>query len=972
MSRTQSSGSQPNADMKELMTVPYHGIGVPVFEKDNGSAPAEYFYSPLLILQRNTVKPTQNRIQRVWQATFSVLMWDPKFTSIVRDAITNATGMDASNATIQPLPIERIRLEVTDKQWYEADTKWLPFTMQETVQFTLKCADEASARELCSIIHEDTDSFLDTVMVRYMPKGHSTVTKSIAVEADKLKDNDMLATMLEQFPDQDSIYLTPDDAKALVNKMSGTLRQAESNDLKNIDLTPLVKFLEAALEVQPLKKEDFVRDLWDVLYWSNSTLRPDELAQKLNQILGESDEAKKADIQKWFKSPVTTRNKLKDKDAADNDSELASLMPDARKYTEWNGQEFVPKPMDLVQITVSKLRKSASLGTVELSPSQSDSRFCGRLRILIVEQEEVLPNVTTAATEQPSGNGVLSPEEPQTTVLKTETGTEQAPSAPTVRYLDRILAESQRITAGPPEIYQAALHLVAEDKTHMLRKFTVGTAPQPHAGSKVILVVGSTGAGKTTLINGLFNYFFGVKWTDSARLKVIVEEGEAEQAHSVTKWVSCYEAVQQFDSPSPYSLTIVDTPGFGDTAGLTRDREIVQQLKSLFTTNNTNFVGLDHIDAVCIVVQSALARLTPTQRFIFDSILSIFGKNIAKNIFLLCTFADGATPPVLAGVKAADVPYLDWFPFNNSALYADNDPNAKTPSKLYWDMGTESVQKFLASLVQVKPQSLSLTREVLKERAQLEAAVSDLQPRINYGLGKMEEIRQLQEVVKQHERKIEDNKDFSVEVDEPYIIKVTLDPGQYVTNCMVCNMTCHFPCRYANDEDKVHCSAMTNGQCVVCPKGCPWDKHCNNQFRFDTGTKKIIRTMEEIKKAYTQAKGEKVTSVTLLKRMEEHLQQVTKKVIENLFTCNDCLNRLDQIALRPNVMATAQYVEILIETEKSEKRPNFMQRIAALEEAKKKAIFIEKARQVGGRHDPKNILKRKDGWLEELFGGQCQ
>jgi hypothetical protein len=82
-------------------------------------------------------------------------------------------------------------------------------------------------------------------------------------------------------------------------------------------------------------------------------------------------------------------------------------------------------------------------------------------------------------------------------------------------------------------------------------------------------------------------------------------------------------------------LHIIDTPGFGDTRGIIRDKAIVDQIREFFTTPGDQ--GISFLDAVCFVTQAPLARLTPPQRYIFDAILSVFGQDIASNIYVLIT-----------------------------------------------------------------------------------------------------------------------------------------------------------------------------------------------------------------------------------------------------------------------------------------------------------------------------------------------
>lgn len=112
------------------------------------------------------------------------------------------------------------------------------------------------------------------------------------------------------------------------------------------------------------------------------------------------------------------------------------------------------------------------------------------------------------------------------------------------------------------------------------------------------------------------NYLFNVHWDDVCRFKVIIEDSEElEQASSMTKWITAYTVYTLHDCPSPYSLTIIDTPGdtdFGDTDGISRDAEITDQLRKFFSNKGSQ--GINHIDAVGIVLPSSQPRLTPSLR----------------------------------------------------------------------------------------------------------------------------------------------------------------------------------------------------------------------------------------------------------------------------------------------------------------------------------------------------------------------
>ncbi|XP_028283186.1 uncharacterized protein LOC114449585 [Parambassis ranga] len=517
--------------------------------------------------------------------------------------------------------------------------------------------------------------------------------------------------------------------------------------------------------------------------------------------------------------------------------------------------------------------------------------------------------------------------------------------------------QSKLLQKGPPDIYKIPL-IEEKIKIKGCKRFSFGT--EPHKHNRTIMVLGATGAGKSTLINGMINYILGVKWDDSCRFKLVDEGQSTSQAHSQTSEVTVYQINHQDGFTEPFSLTIIDTPGFGDTRGIDRDREITEQLRNLFSDP----CGVSEIDAVCFVVQASLARLTPSQKYVFDSVLSIFGKDVAENIRVLVTFADGQRPPVLEAITESGVPCPKTkaglpvhFKFNNSALFAHNNPSeAKSTGggdddddddggsfdKMFWDMGTSSMKKFFAALSKIETKSLTLTQQVLRERRKLEVSVENLQLQVKVGLAKLEELKETSEKLKEHEAEISRNEnfEFEVRVEKPFQEDIS-GSGKYITNCQQCHVTCHYPCYIPNDLDKRNCWAMgSDGHCTQCKKKCIWSVHFNQKYRwvYKEVTEKV--TKKELEEKYKKAKGEKLTVQGVIDRLKAEYDDVQAEVVRLMETSAECLNRLKEIALKPNPLSTPEYIDMLIEGEKSEAKAGWKQRVQSLISMRQKAEYM--------------------------------
>ena len=154
-------------------------------------------------------------------------------------------------------------------------------------------------------------------------------------------------------------------------------------------------------------------------------------------------------------------------------------------------------------------------------------------------------------------------------------------------------------------------------------------------------------------------------------------------------------------------------------------------------------------------------------------------------------------------------------------------------NELFWNMGYSFLKTFFSAFYSKNGVSLYLTKEVLRERKQLETTVQVLKQQIRAGCAKLEELRKEEIVLQQREVEIAMSKDFTYSVDIEKQRKIKLPTGHYVTNCLTCNFTCCDNCIYADDKDKYRCLAMDNGgpsnaHCTACPNKCVWQEHVNN------------------------------------------------------------------------------------------------------------------------------------------------
>ena len=264
---------------------------------------------------------------------------------------------------------------------------------------------------------------------------------------------------------------------------------------------------------------------------------------------------------------------------------------------------------------------------------------------------------------------------------------------------------------------------------------------------------------------------------------------------------------------------------------------------------------------------------------------------------------------------------------------------------MFWKMGTKGFDEFFQRFSNAQAQSLQLSRETIQECVTYEVAIQGLQPQIQLALSKIDDLRQERQMLKDCEADILTNKEFTYKVKVTKQRMVNHPAGTYTLNCLQCNYTCHDNCPYS-DEDKYKCTAMAVGRgtqsatCGVCPGKCSWTRHKNNRYRFELYHDYETRTSDELKTQYESAMSSKEQLEHVIENMKKELDTMNMAVLRKMEQARRSVQRLQEIALKPNYLTEVEYIDLIIETEKREHKPHWMDRVKALEGVRQQAEIV--------------------------------
>ena len=506
-----------------------------------------------------------------------------------------------------------------------------------------------------------------------------------------------------------------------------------------------------------------------------------------------------------------------------------------------------------------------------------------------------------------------------------------------------------------PQIYKLPLRALRRDDNEMVAKYYVDKSTPTYTTGvpeRVLILVGAIGAGKSTLINSMANYILGVNWSHDFRFRLITTDYGSTQGHSQTKYIMAYTFPYRRGSPVHYNLTIIDTPGFGDVGGIKQDKKIMAHIRKLFERSCQDG-GIDTIHGIGFVATAPESTLTPTQKFIFNAILHNFGVDIGGNISLMVTFADRRKPPILDAVERAELPITPtMFKFNSSALYAPNAEHSDEDSdfnSLFWKTDMKSFRDFFRNFREAEAWSMQLSGELLREREQLENLAQNLYHyQLQLKMNKLSILCTEREILHQNKELVMANKDFKFEAEEESVAKVDIENETHcVTNCQVCNHTCHVDCSIPNNDRKMWCSAMSNGFCVICPGKCYWDRHTHDSFYYEPRRTVVKRTYKSMQMKYIvsskDSQGKAMPSELVFAGIDREISELRQEVFAMIVQLQQTLERLEELTNKPNPMTLVNYIDCLVHLETKQSRNDKERRIRFYQEVRQQAVLMATA-----------------------------
>ena len=485
-----------------------------------------------------------------------------------------------------------------------------------------------------------------------------------------------------------------------------------------------------------------------------------------------------------------------------------------------------------------------------------------------------------------------------------------------------------------------------------------------------ILILGETGVGKSTWINGILNYLayptleeaeqneflhvipMSFTMTTMDYEEIVVSTGndnneDSKAGNSATQWPKTY-TFQRGDT----LIRLVDTPGIGDVRGVEQDKENFKRILS-------HLSNLNEIHGICILLKPNNARLTVVFQFCIKELLTHLHMDASKNIVFCFTNArstfyrpgDTLAPlkRLLADNKNGNIPVSrdTMYCMDNEAVrflaavkqgvkFEDDDRKNFSGS---WNKSVEETARLFNYVADLPPHktsdtiSLNHSRRMITELTKPMADISkNIQDNIAIVKDKEEEMKTIDITRDDLSKKLKVPAiDLKIEqLNYPQTVCgnskcMEIVQGQDGISEAVYKQKCHDHCYITgvstgtkNQTELQGCAAMGGTgegnqiMCRVC--GCPWFEHMHQTYSVT----KVNATVEDpnVQKQLEDRKDNREALRLFIERLRSTIQQLEQEQEFITKVSAEFAAFLHKYAITPYNDVMAEYLDHLIRVEK--------------------------------------------------------
>ncbi len=384
-----SSWSTLQISPKQLCSMPYGNFRVSVYEHaDNFKSNTainrhKYFYAPIALLDQKSAVSEFNNVTKQTEMRFRVGMWNKQVENKVVSYLSEFLGHQVKSSYVQVIPMEKIVLVSTiPSTIYSLPGNWLPYRLQESLWFTLACLERVDCDNLAESMQFKPHQF-EHLKLLFSLESQTSQTRETVIRIENIVSGQLVSQLMQRYnpADSDPLLTANDEKRLLIETMTNIIMETfdDSDVISPTSESQMYNMLKELLVSSRVTIKEQKDEMWKSVFWNEDNYRPDKTTRTLNSIyekLDKENQRRMADsFQESKRMGMSTEvnlyhsiisgkvnlNEELSSSVSTLKSDVDKLYQESKKNVEWDGEKFVPKPLSLAKINLSKLRDRQSL-----------------------------------------------------------------------------------------------------------------------------------------------------------------------------------------------------------------------------------------------------------------------------------------------------------------------------------------------------------------------------------------------------------------------------------------------------------------------------------------------------------------------------------------------------------------------------------------------------------------------------------